>query len=118
MLLRLFSHGRCTIRDQYGNTQPVSLGYVLQLFKAFMRDTWRKQRLLRLVAHDLHQLLLPSEGPQQVALQLAKQPVYLRTDLVFGLQSGGSVGHIAGVLNHLARQAAFSNHRRHSDGVS
>jgi glycosyltransferase involved in cell wall biosynthesis len=28
-------------------------------------------------------------------------PVYLRTDLAFGLRSGGSLGHIAGVLNHL-----------------
>ena len=30
-----------------------------------------------------------------------RRPVYLRTDLSFGLKAGGSVGHIAGVLNHL-----------------
>src|SRR5262249_57072699 len=29
-------------------------------------------------------------------------PVYLRTDLVFGTSAGGSVSHIAGVLNNLA----------------
>jgi glycosyltransferase involved in cell wall biosynthesis len=33
---------------------------------------------------------------------LDRSPLYLRTDLVFGLTSGGSVGHIAGVLNNLA----------------
>jgi glycosyltransferase involved in cell wall biosynthesis len=32
---------------------------------------------------------------------LSCSPVYLRTDLAFGLRSGGSLGHIAGVLNHL-----------------
>ena len=30
--------------------------------------------------------------------------LYLRTDLSFGVRAGGSVGHIAGVLNELARQ--------------
>ena len=29
--------------------------------------------------------------------------MYLRTDLAYGLRSGGSVGHIAGVVNHLGR---------------
>ncbi len=29
-------------------------------------------------------------------------PLYLRTDLSFGVRAGGSVGHIAGVLNELA----------------
>ena len=29
---------------------------------------------------------------------------YLRTDLSFVVRAGGSVGHIAGVLNELARQ--------------
>ena len=32
---------------------------------------------------------------------MTHQPLYLRTDLSFGLKAGGSVGHIAGVINHL-----------------
>jgi glycosyltransferase involved in cell wall biosynthesis len=35
------------------------------------------------------------------SLDLARSPLYLRSDLLFGLRSGGSVGHIAGVLNNL-----------------
>jgi glycosyltransferase involved in cell wall biosynthesis len=38
-------------------------------------------------------------------LEEALGPVYLRTDLWFGVQSGGSVGHVAGVLNELAKMA-------------
>jgi glycosyltransferase involved in cell wall biosynthesis len=34
-------------------------------------------------------------------LDLSGIPVYLRTELAFGIRSGGSIGHIAGVLNHL-----------------
>ena len=34
-------------------------------------------------------------------LDLSAIPVYLRTELAFGIRSGGSLGHIAGVLNHL-----------------
>jgi glycosyltransferase involved in cell wall biosynthesis len=102
LLLRIFSHGGCLIRDRYGNSQPVSVGYILKLCKALVRDAWQQRQLLQQVARDLHQLLPPTGEPQKVALALAKQPVYLRTDLVFGLQSGGSIGHIAGVLNHLA----------------
>ena len=39
-------------------------------------------------------------------LHLEHTPVYLRTDLWFGIASGGSVGHIAGVANHLDRFCA------------
>ena len=46
--------------------------------------------------------------------------VYLRTDISFGLKAGGSVGHIAGVLNHLegfTGPPILSDHRRHPDGA-
>jgi glycosyltransferase involved in cell wall biosynthesis len=46
-----------------------------------------------------------SPGGPSSALDLTLPPVYLRTDLWFGVKSGGSVGHIAGVLNHLDRFA-------------
>ena len=34
-------------------------------------------------------------------LDLSRPPLYLRTDLSFGVRAGGSVGHIAGVVNNL-----------------
>jgi hypothetical protein len=100
-LLRLFSHGQAQITDQFGQRQPVSLAYLLRLMLAAMRDYAQKRPLLQHIEREVNELLSPEGGPQTVALDLVQRPVYLRTDLVFGLQSGGSVGHISGVLNHL-----------------
>jgi glycosyltransferase involved in cell wall biosynthesis len=41
----------------------------------------------------------PAAGP--LTLALSNPPLYLRTDLSFGVRAGGSVGHIAGVVNAL-----------------
>jgi glycosyltransferase involved in cell wall biosynthesis len=101
LLLRLFSRGRCSITDQFGHTQPVSLIYLLQLGFQWVRDVLRQRPLLDAVADEVEQLAQQKDGPQAVSLHLEKRPIYLRTDLVFGLRSGGSVGHIAGVLNDL-----------------
>jgi glycosyltransferase involved in cell wall biosynthesis len=101
LLLRLFSHGRVTITDQFGQSQPVSPGYLLRLTAAALRDYTQQRPLLRQIQAEVAVLLSPEQGPQAVPLDLARRPLYLRTDLVFGLQSGGSVGHITGVLNHL-----------------
>jgi glycosyltransferase involved in cell wall biosynthesis len=100
-LLRLFSHGKAKITDQFGHRQPVSLTYLLRLMIAALRDHAQKRPLLQRIEREVDELLSPEGGPQTVTLHLAQRPVYLRTDLVFGLQSGGSVGHISGVLNHL-----------------
>ena len=58
-------------------------------------------------------------GPRSVCNRSA--PVlYLRTDLSFGVRAGGSVGHIAGVLNELAdtsRPAHPADHRAGADGA-
>lgn len=104
LLLRLFSHGRCLITDQAGREQPVTAGYLLGLLLRWARDAWRQKSVLRMAAAEVSRLQQPAPAPG--ALNLQNRPLYLRTDLVFGLQSGGSVGHIAGVLNHLGAFAA------------
>ncbi|RIK38587.1 MAG: glycosyltransferase WbuB [Chloroflexi bacterium] len=101
LLLRLFSYGGCSITDQFGHTQPVTLGYLLQLAFLWLKDLLRQRPLLAAVTQEVNELARQEAEPQRVTLHLEKRPVYLRTDLVFGLQSGGSVGHTAGVLNHL-----------------
>jgi glycosyltransferase involved in cell wall biosynthesis len=42
----------------------------------------------------------------EMRLDLSKPPVYLRSDLSFGVRAGGSVGHIAGVVNEFGTVAA------------
>jgi glycosyltransferase involved in cell wall biosynthesis len=101
LLLRMLSHGRCYISDQAGHVIPVTWGYIAALVGSQLGDYADRPTFLRQVQSELSQLLLPEQGPQKVTLILANRPVYLRTDHLFGLQSGGSVGHVAGVLNHL-----------------
>lgn len=101
LLLRLFSYGKCVIIDQSGHCQPVTFGYLVGLARNWIDDFFRQGAVIKEVERSLQQLGAPNQQSQKVALTLANPTVYLRTDLVFGLQSGGSVGHIAGVLNQL-----------------
>jgi glycosyltransferase involved in cell wall biosynthesis len=101
LLLRLFSWGRCSIADRHGNQLRVTLGYLAKLAGEWVRDFFRQGRFLRQAEAEIRHLRTPGQELKPVQLDLVGRPVYCRTDLIFGLQSGGSVGHIAGVLNHL-----------------
>jgi len=102
-LLRMLSHGDCLFKDERGNSQRVGLGALMTFLGKMLDGYVRKKGLLRRVQHEVRELSRAQEmlKHQQQALDLSSSPVYLRTDLIFGLRSGGSVGHIAGVLNHL-----------------
>ena len=101
LLLRIFSRGRCFITDQFDHCVAVTPAYLLGLASTTVADRLHQPQLLRTIQQEITGILEPEQGPQHVKLDRARRPLYLRTDLVFGLQSGGSVGHIAGVLNHL-----------------
>jgi glycosyltransferase involved in cell wall biosynthesis len=56
--------------------------------------------LVQRVESDITRL----QGVEQSArLNRGASPIYLRTDLAFGVRSGGSIGHIAGVVSQFAR---------------
>ena len=58
-------------------------------------------RMVRRCERDVRGLAAGLSGRSRPKLNAEEQAVYLRSDLIFGLQAGGSVGHIAGVLNNL-----------------
>lgn len=102
VLLRLLSHGRCSFEDETGQTQPVGSRLFAKLLVQLVKDASEKLSLLREIGAEVESLIRrESEPPSKKTLHLSGSPLYLRTDLVYGLQSGGSVGHIAGVLNNL-----------------
>jgi len=106
LLLRAMSRGECVMEDEQGGRQPIRLATLVRLGGRFVRDLARKPGLLRRVSDDVARLT--REAPASRAarpLELSAGPLYLRTDLWFGVRSGGSIGHIAGVLNHLDRFA-------------
>ena len=102
-LIWLLSHWRCEFADETGAARRVSLWSVLGSFGRMLRDVFAKGRLLREADEEINTL---SAEADPAALDLAGTAVHLRTDLTFGVRSGGSVGHIAGVLNSLDAFAA------------
>ncbi|MFI5305355.1 MAG: glycosyltransferase family 4 protein [Nitrospiria bacterium] len=102
MALRFLSHDKCYIEDEKGNRRDITLWYLISLFIELLTGALRSFAVLRRVKKSIWNL---SNGLSHAHLakkmNLSYPPVYLRTDLWFGIKSGGSVGHIAGVLNHL-----------------
>jgi glycosyltransferase involved in cell wall biosynthesis len=100
LMLRVLSRGGCFIEDESGRQRPLSIALLLRWCSESLIEPFSKGRFLRAVAREIKQLesALPQRRP---VLRLEHQPVYVRADLAIGLKAGGSVGHIAGVVNHL-----------------
>lgn len=99
-LIKYLSRGRGQIVDEGGSTQDVTLASVLRHAFGSARDLaafpwfqWQNQKRVRRLQQEFPRQS-PNRRPDSPAL-------YLRTDPWFGLTAGGSLGHIAGVLNHL-----------------
>jgi glycosyltransferase involved in cell wall biosynthesis len=106
LMMRLLSRGGCRFRDDIGGEQSITPPHLVRLFGRFVKDLTRLGRVLRRVEQSVTELSVTSAEYRLGPLDRSAPPVYLRTDLVFGLSAGGSVGHTAGVLNHLG--AAFA----------
>lgn len=104
-LIRGLSRGRCVIEDEFGNQKSVGLRLLAQLVWSAARDLTEKDGMLADVEQRLARMAR-SYPSSKLAIDLKARPLYLRSDLVFGLTSGGSVGHVAGVVNNLDRFTA------------
>jgi glycosyltransferase involved in cell wall biosynthesis len=100
ILLRLMSRGRCYFTDDYENQKEITLPAIARIAVGCLYDWIRIPRFLQGYRRDVRRLAT-ANARRQVELDLDRRPIYLRTDLCFGLRSGGWVGHIAGVLNCL-----------------
>lgn len=103
LLTKALSHKSCSRVDRHGHSEKITFLFLVKLFIRLIRDFFGKKPLLRRIKKQIESLKQPK--PFKKKLDLTQPPVYLRTDFCFGLQSGGSVGHIAGVLNHLSEFA-------------
>lgn len=99
LLLRILSRGSAILRDQFGVVRTVTFGSLYALLFRLAKDSLRKRKFLNIIKREIASL--HNEAFSLKKLYLPGRPVYLRTEMLFGLDSGGSVGHIAGVLNHL-----------------
>jgi glycosyltransferase involved in cell wall biosynthesis len=107
VFLRLVSRGQCFFADETGRQQTISLSFLFSLLVGWLRDQWRMRSFLDAIRGELRSLQTQTQTnrPHKV-IDVSKRPLYLRTDMGFGVKSGGSVGHIAGVLNNLAQFGA------------
>ncbi len=108
LILRVMSHGACYVEDESGHRRPLTMPVLTRWAWRSVREPFQKSALLQRIEVQVAELeaTVPAGSTKQDPvyvrrLDLANSPVYLRTDLSFGLKAGGSVGHIAGVLNHL-----------------
>jgi len=102
VLLRLLSRNGCYFEDDSGRRQAITIAVLARLFRRLVVDFGRHRVLLTRLQRELDALEHAQAAARAaMAPRWSAAPVYLRTDLAFGVRSGGSVGHVAGVVNHL-----------------
>jgi glycosyltransferase involved in cell wall biosynthesis len=99
--LRLMAR-RCFIVDGEGRERRVTFSLLARWTVATLRDAASRGRLLRRVEREIDRFERAARARPTPTWDRAASPVYLRTDVSFGVRAGGSVGHIAGVVNQLA----------------
>jgi len=104
LALRWMSRGDVRIEDARGRTRVVDWSTLVRWVSRATAEPFKIDALLRRVEHTVN--ALERDTGRHAALDLSKSPLYLRSDLSFGVRAGGSVGHIAGVVNELEHFAA------------
>jgi hypothetical protein len=100
VLLRLLARRRCWFKDDKGKTKSLTMSSFLDLscnlVIAHLLGVIGKHRFLKCLNELEGSLSKKTQKTQGRSI-----PLYFRTDLIFGLKSGGSVTHIGGVINSL-----------------
>ena len=102
LALRLLSRGVCYAEDAGGGTRALTVGLLGRWMASLITEPFRQRALVAGVEREVADLETTlGSAPAPVSLDLSKSPLYLRADVSFGVKAGGSVGHTAGVINHL-----------------
>ena len=101
-VLRATSRGRCAIVDARGTERTITLPLLVRWTAQLIRERCSIGALLRAAEREADALSSTGRAPGPLAIERGACVLYLRTDLSFGIRAGGSVGHIAGVVNELA----------------
>jgi glycosyltransferase involved in cell wall biosynthesis len=99
VICRLLARRGCAWADQNGRRVKIGPAALLRELFTLCREYATYKRALAGVETQLD-ALLRRERPAP-AFNPGLAPVYLRSDLAYGYIAGGSIGHIAGVLNNL-----------------
>ena len=105
LALRWVTRGAVRIEDHRGHARAISAGTLARWVTQVAAEPFRIDALLGRIEWTVKALEQETPRPK-TTLDLSKPPLYLRSDLSFGVRAGGSVGHIAGVVNELEHFAA------------
>jgi glycosyltransferase involved in cell wall biosynthesis len=105
LALRWMTRGPVRIEDVRGHSQTIDGGTLRRWIGQIVTEPLRVPSLLREIEASVDALEREG-GARRASLDLSKPPLYFRSDLSFGIRAGGSVGHIAGVVNELEHVAA------------
>jgi glycosyltransferase involved in cell wall biosynthesis len=101
LALRLISRGRVSVEDVDGRRRILTGGLLARWTAQLLTEPFKVAALLRRVERAVAEVERNGNLTRPASLDLAASPYYLRTDLSFGVRAGGSVAHIAGVVNEL-----------------
>lgn len=102
LILRYLSRGCCVIVDSREQVKRTTLPGILLDASRLLRDYFGGFFIRAEIRRQL-QLLESSKESRPATWPTGEGAIYLRTDLWFGVKAGGSVTHIAGVLNNLGK---------------
>ena len=103
LALRAMSRGAVRLEDRSGRTRALNVGLLARWTAQLATEPFRVPALLRRVEREVAAIEAGAGHDRRppAPLDLSASPLYLRTDLSFGVRAGGSVAHIAGVVNEL-----------------
>jgi glycosyltransferase involved in cell wall biosynthesis len=101
---RLLTVGSARIEDRAGRTVSIGPAFLARLLQSWWRDRRAVARVLDEAEHRVADLERVA-GPRRMPTFARESGVlFLRTDWARGVKAGGSVAHLAGVLNELQLQ--------------
>jgi glycosyltransferase involved in cell wall biosynthesis len=103
LALRAMSRGTIVLEDISGQRRRLDGGLLARWTAQLVSEPFRVKSLLKRIEREVTALeaVIAADRNASRDLNLARSPLYLRTDLSFGVRAGGSVAHIAGVANQL-----------------
>jgi glycosyltransferase involved in cell wall biosynthesis len=102
LLLRALARGSCRFEDGSGKRYEITPAAIARLSVSSLRARIGGRAVERRVRALLERLRdTPPRPTPKPASGSPRQAIYVYSDLPYGLAAGGSVGHVAGVLNHL-----------------
>lgn len=100
-ICRMICRGHAEWQDERGEVRKIGLCLILRLFIGFVKEHMTYKSTIKKIDGEVDSLL--KKEKDDPVLCIDKRPLFLRLDLTFGIMAGGSVGHIAGVVNNLGK---------------